>query len=798
MNNHNRPDRQVMIEVQDLLAKIPADLPYPDWFRVAAAIKNEGGAFEIFDRWSRTAPGKYDAAVAKRTWDGAAAEGKDRIGIGTLRMLASRYGAAINAPSEMLPPPDGIPAMAQQAAAFIDHMFVPGEYFELVLETAERNGRIAPVRSSIVERHDETEQDEAILARLQAEIDRAPHGAWISLNPLREKIAGKAPSDADVTEYRYALIEADDLSQEEQWAMIRALNLPVKAVVWSGGKSLHVIAKIEAGNNRELYNQRINMLYEYLDNQKYPYDRANRNPSRLTRLPGFYRDGSPQYVVATEFGPQSWNDFERMITPKAEIVPVRDQRAVTSPFNGRLGGRPSMPVTEFAQMFVEKHSQDGVGCLRYWRGTWWQFNARTWIEISDSDLEMLVTGFLQRMGAHAQGRLGCAAIKDVIANLKSDNMCGLQSTIAMPCFLPGGNGDGYVMNFNNGLVDLDKYLADPNAASIMQAHTPRFFSRHSVDYDFDPTAQCPQWMAYLETTFNDPELRTTMQLLFGYILSGWTCFNIGFFWIGRGGDGKSVAAHILRKLVGESNFCCLSFGDLGDRFSSHLLTEHSLNLVEELPVNSEMRNISDCEKVFKMVTDGAVIAVERKFKEPYSAPATARCVFLANELPAFVDRSNGLWDRLVIIPFNNRFRDTDAEKPNLKYELEQELPGIFNWALHGIQMLREHTRFPLPDSIRRLRDRHRMICDHEAEFMAEILEESGPTLYMRKSGLYRRYREWMLESGYHPVGQNKFNSAVKSYFPNVSEARLRTPDTLVWLGIKWRGSVESEIPSMQG
>ena len=113
------------------------------------------------------------------------------------------------------------------------------------------------------------------------------------------------------------------------------------------------------------------------------------------------------------------------------------------------------------------------------------------------------------------------------------------------------------------------------------------------------------WNEYLATTFDDDDSRAALQMMFGYILSGKTNKNVGFFLVGRGGDGKSVAAHILRKLIGENQSCCLPFANLGDRFSSYLLTEHKLNLVEEMPVSAEIRNISDAEKVFKMVTDGA-------------------------------------------------------------------------------------------------------------------------------------------------------------------------------------------------
>ena len=102
-----------------------------------------------------------------------------------------------------------------------------------------------------------------------------------------------------------------------------------------------------------------------------------------------------------------------------------------------------------------------------------------------------------------------------------------------------------------------------------------------------------------------------------------------------------------------------------------------------MPVNSELHSIAECEKTYKMVTGGATIPTECKNVDLESANAIARCVFLANGMPNFTDKSDGLWDRIVLIPFEHRFRDTEGEKVNLKQDLEKELPGILNWAIEG-------------------------------------------------------------------------------------------------------------------
>ena len=226
---------------------------------------------------------------------------------------------------------------------------------------------------------------------------------------------------------------------------------------------------------------------------------------------------------------------------------------------------------------------------------------------------------------------------------------------------------------------------------------------------------------------------------------------------------------------------------MGGKFTSYMLSENLLNLVEELPVNSELRSIADCEKTYKMVTDGAIIPTERKNVDPSSARAISRCVFLANGMPNFTDKSDGLWDRIVMIPFDHRFRDSDEEKPNLKYDLEKELPGILNWAIEGGQKLQSMKRFPIPDSVRQRLKQHRRLCNHEEDFFEESLH-LDPQAQLPKWLLYEKYSYWMQESGYKPLGKSKFNAALLDYYKDaIYEDRIRKPqDILIWRGIKMK------------
>lgn len=129
-------------------------------------------------------------------------------------------------------------------------------------------------------------------------------GAWIRFNPLD----GEGVKNDNVTKFRFALVESDELPIAEQDAVFRKLELPIAALVHSGGKSLHAIVRVDADSYDE-YRKRVEFLYDFMAKNGVSIDKQNRNPSRLSRMPGVTRNGNRQYLVASNIGRKSWVDW---------------------------------------------------------------------------------------------------------------------------------------------------------------------------------------------------------------------------------------------------------------------------------------------------------------------------------------------------------------------------------------------------------------------------------------------------------------------------------------------------------
>lgn len=126
-------------------------------------------------------------------------------------------------------------------------------------------------------------------------------GMFIAINPLDGGI-----KDADVTTFRHCLVEFDDEPLETQWALIEQSRLPVSAVIYSGGKSVHAWVRVDAVTRAE-YDERVDIIYDYFSG--YNLDTKNRNPSRLSRLPGALRHGRAQDLLAVKIGLPAWSDW---------------------------------------------------------------------------------------------------------------------------------------------------------------------------------------------------------------------------------------------------------------------------------------------------------------------------------------------------------------------------------------------------------------------------------------------------------------------------------------------------------
>lgn len=298
-----------------------ADLTRAEWLSVGMALKESGFSVSVWDEWSRNDK-RYHNGECARLWSGFHGN-SNPVKAGTIIQIAKNHGWMPYQASGVLdwdspieydgvseePPQKSEWKPTEDLITYLELLFKPEDYVAYVTNdvyTAD-DGRLVPSKGVFSRTAGE------LIASLRKHPDdigwtvgdwKPEAGAWIRFNP----VDGHGVKNENVTAFRYALVESDTLSIQEQDELYRSLELPIAALVYSGGKSLHAIVRIDAPDIDEYY-KRVDFLYDFLRKQNVDIDRQNRNPSRLSRMPGVTRNGKKQYLIGTNIGKKSWSEW---------------------------------------------------------------------------------------------------------------------------------------------------------------------------------------------------------------------------------------------------------------------------------------------------------------------------------------------------------------------------------------------------------------------------------------------------------------------------------------------------------
>ncbi|MBI5385072.1 MAG: hypothetical protein HZA90_10340 [Verrucomicrobia bacterium] len=167
-------------------------------------------------------------------------------------------------------------------AVLVRALYAPGERINFVTEFAEHTEKSGEVKARPLGKGITLERDALVSRFEQHGSDSSNAGGWLRMNP----VDGQGIGDANVTACRFALLESDTLPMELQLALFAKLPLPIAAILSSGGRSVHAWVKLDARDAAE-YRAVVPRLLGLL--AKFGVDGKNKNPSRLSRLPGAVR-----------------------------------------------------------------------------------------------------------------------------------------------------------------------------------------------------------------------------------------------------------------------------------------------------------------------------------------------------------------------------------------------------------------------------------------------------------------------------------------------------------------------------
>jgi P4 family phage/plasmid primase-like protien len=301
-------------------------------------------------------------------------------------------------------------------------------------------------------------------------------------------------------------------------------------------------------------------------------------------------------------------------------------------------------------------------------------------------------------------------------------------------------GDNYI-NLQNGMYNL--------ATGRLEPHQRELYHTSQLGFAYDASADCPTWEHFLEKTLVTPTGETDWQLIqllqeaVGYSLTTDTRLETSFWLCGPAGSGKSTTIKVLAGLLG-SAFISLNLNAL-DKNHYQLADIPGKRVVACTEAKAGGRL---ADEVLKPLISGEEMVVRQPYKQTYRFQPQAKVWWAMNERPVNLDRSNAIYRRLQIIPFNHAI-PRDQQDRHLFDKLLTELPGIFNWALKGLRRLRQNGDFTQADQVEATLAEYKDENDTEEAFLNDaewcLLDEQSQT---QASDLYLAYKAWCKRFGH--------------------------------------------------
>lgn len=298
--------------------------------------------------------------------------------------------------------------------------------------------------------------------------------------------------------------------------------------------------------------------------------------------------------------------------------------------------------------------------------------------------------------------------------------------------------DNEYINLQNGLFNLETGKLEP--------HKRDFFNTSQLAFEYDENANCPTFDRFLRSALITPdgkhdfELRALILEAIGYSLTSNTDYRVSFWLHGESGTGKSVLINTLQELAGNSHTTI----DL-DQMSNNPYQIADIAGKRVVTFSEPKANTVLADNHYKRMVSQDAIMARQIFGKPFRFVPMCKVWGSMNELPRVVDRSDAIFNRVIIIPMNHVIPDEKKDR-HLTEKLRGELSGIFNLALLGLNRLRKNKAFTRAKQSENARADYKSENDIESAFITECCIK-GNEHQVAAQKLYDSYAMWCKRNG---------------------------------------------------
>lgn len=406
--------------------------------------------------------------------------------------------------------------------------------------------------------------------------------------------------------------------------------------------------------------------------------------------------------------------------------------------------------TNNAQMFVRLHAPNREMFIH--NAETFRFNGKVYDRIEPPVLEHMMFKSMEHMMPSSADLSGALRLANTILVGNAGNVSKLPAWREDPA-----KEVSSLVVFNNCIVDV--------ATGAVQPHDSNLLTTNVLEYDYDPAATCPQWLAFIHGLWgDDAAMVECFQQWVGYcMVNDYSHQKIATL-IGKPRSGKGTIGRIFRALLGEFNVASPALSKLHE---PEILHSMSGKLVAIIPDAGSVAGPTKDQvmEALKSISGNDSVTFNRKYLSASTETLSARLMIMANEFPYFNDPSGAIVDRILFFPFRKSY--AGQEDTTLTTRLMAELPGIANWGMAGLRTLREQGRFTESGATRYQKNLLRRQLSPALSFCNEMLTVRQGA-FLTDQQIYGRYVGWATATGMFKMNRDQLMRGMESALDGVS------------------------------
>lgn len=325
-----------------------------------------------------------------------------------------------------------------------------------------------------------------------------------------------------------------------------------------------------------------------------------------------------------------------------------------------------------------------------------------------------------------------------------------------------------------------------------------FFTKLNVTYN--PESKCPMIEKFLSEVLKYKDDVKVFYELAGFGLYKDYFIEKAIMCVGNGRNGKSKSIELLKRLYSPEN--CKNIPLSALKYDSFIISElHGklLNLAGD--ISSEALKDTG---IFKSLVGRDMVTTKRKYLNSLSFINHAKFIFACNELPRVYDATDGFWDRWILLEFPYKFvnqNEIDSAEPkereflklidtNIidKITTDEELSGLLNLALEGLERLLKNKKFSYSTGTKEIKDIWIRKSDSFMAFCMDNLEqdfESG----ISKKEIRKEYNSYCRKHKAMGVSDKSIKATLQQIFGVVEEYNKSLEgqnQEWFWMGIRFK------------